>query len=1272
MSSSPATVPARLPVAAPLKARSPLPTARSTFTSTLNFLLAGATAAASAFAAPVARWDFGEEDISRVVAVGSIEREVPGPRPPEFPDFESSNTAARFDGKGSYYTFADPGPASSVDFTNGDAITLEAWVKLDPAKSAENVYIIGKGRTGAEGFAADNQNWALRLRTVAGQHCVNFLFATPKTAAANSAAAAPAKRDGHWHRWTTKSGFAPGTGWHHVAVTYRFGEPASIRGWIDGQSLPGTWDMGGATAAAPVVDDDAVWIGSSMKGAASASIHGSLDSVAIHREILSDAELKARFRRKGGPVVAKAAPAVMPDVGALPGGLVQMTFHEGMPAHDRWLNEGEKLPRETTRWAAANFLLPRLPLRYEEWGIRASWKPPVLARLAADVALPPGQHRVVLRARGLTRLWVDGALVATTKAHRGNSGGHEPMTPVATPPLPGLRPAPFGLQEVFGKITVASGAKPRVILETLIGGRAYRPEPGELTVAVETADGRSFSLLQAAGAQTEPVPLTDTAVTATLAAVEQSLAALDDQTRRAAATSQDAFWKNRHALARTWVEAHPAPVPPAKSGHPIDAFLQRKIEAALAASAQAPVAESREFHADILPILKNECFRCHGEKEKGGLKLNSLAAALKGGESGTPAVVPGKPAASELLTRLRSTDDDERMPPTGDRLKPAQIAALEKWIAAGAKWPAPPIPPASVALAPVIGDAAFLRRVYFDTVGVPPTEAEARAFLADTSPDKRARLADRLLADPRYADHWVSYWQDVLAENPSMLKPSLNNTGPFRFFLHEALRDGKPLDRLVTELILLRGSEREGGSAGFGLAADNDAPFAAKGHIVASAFLGIELQCARCHDSPYHSTKQKDLYALAAFFERKPITVPKSSTVPAAFFEKKNRESMIKVTLKPREPVAPEWPFAAVTGAADDPSLDALLQSPRDPRERLAALVTAPQNTRFAHVIVNRLWARLIGVGFVEPIHDWEGHAPSHPELLDWLAREFVAHGYDAKHLLRLIFTSQIYQRAATGENRTAAPELRFFAAPEPRRLAAEQVVDGLFAAAGQTMQVEELTLDPDARRGADTFVSLGSPTRSWMLSSLSNERDRPSLALPQAQAVADVLEAFGWTASRQSPINTRETDPNVLQPGVLANSVVSVWATRAAQGSALAELALAAPNPTALVESVFLRFYSRYPTAQESLPLVRALTPGFATRLLSASEIKNPPVPPALPTVSWGNHLRPEANSIKIELEQRHRAGPPGDPRLRSEWREIFEDLVWSVVNTREFVWLP
>jgi mono/diheme cytochrome c family protein len=1229
----------------------------------LPCLVLGALSAVAA--APVVRWDFGEEEFTRLEPVGAVQRDVPGPRPPEFPDFERTNTAAHLDGNGARFVLADPGAGSAYDFTNGDAITLEAWVKVDGAKSGDNLYVVGKGRTGAPGFAADNQNWALRLRLMNGQYAVNFLFATPRTREAG-------KSDAHWHRWTTKSGFVPGTGWHHVAVTYRFGEPESVRGWLDGKALPGVWDMGGATKAAPVVDDDAIWIGSSMQGGASASFRGSLDAVAIHREIVGEAELKARFRRTGGAVVAKAAPAVMPDLGTLPAGRVVATFHEGMPTHDRWLNDGEKLPAETVRWSGGEFLLPRLPLRYDDWGIRAGWKPPVLVRLASDVALPAGQHRVVLRARGLSRLWVDGKIVAVTTPQKGDSGGHDPVTPIATPPLPGLRPVPFGVQESFGEVTIPAGRSARVVLEHLSGGRRFRADPGELTVAVQAADGRTFHVLQAAGAAGEPVPLTDAAVNASLTRIEASLAALDDQNRRTAAKTREDFWGGRHRVAQAWVQKQPAVPVPAGAPHPIDAFLGAKITQAKAEAARTPEAAARQFHETVWPILRDECFRCHGEKEKGGLKLNSRAAALAGGESKHPAVVPGNPAASELLARIKHADDEERMPPKGGALKPEQIAILEAWVKAGAAWPAAPLAPETVALTPPIDDAAFLRRVTFDTVGLPPTEREVRAFLADRSADKRARVIDRLIADERWADQWVSYWQDVLAENPSMLKPSLNNTGPFRWYLHEALRDGKGMDRLVTELILLRGSEREGGSAGFGLAADNDAPFAAKGHIVASAFLGIELQCARCHDSPYHTTTQRDLYAIAALFERKSVTVPVSSTVPPAFFEKKARESLIKVTLKPKEPVAPVWPFAAQTGVVDDGSLDALMQNPRDPRERLATLLTAPANTRFAQVMVNRIWKRLMGAGFVEPAHDWEGRAASHPELLAWLARDFVTHGYDLRQLARLIFTSAAYQRAATGRNLTAPAEQRFFAAPEARRLSAEQVVDALFAVSGQPIDVEEITLDGEARRPADSFISLGAPRRAWMFASLSNERDRPSLNLPRAQMVVDVLEAFGWTGSRQNPRTDRETDANVLQPGALANSVVSIWVTRAAQGSELADLAVTAASPAALVERLFLRCYGRWPTAKERAPLVQALTPGFAQRVLPPAEVK--PVAPLrpLPSVSWANHLVAEANSIKLEQEQRARVGPPADPRLRAAWREVFEDVTWSLINTREFVWLP
>ena len=554
-------------------------------------------------------------------------------------------------------------------------------------------------------------------------------------------------------------------------------------------------------------------------------------------------------------------------------------------------------------------------------------------------------------------------------------------------------------------------------------------------------------------------------------------------------------------------------------------------------------------------------------------------------------------------------------------------------------------------------------------VGVPPTPAEARAFLADQGADKRVQLVDTLLADPRWADHWVSYWQDVLAENPNLLKPTLNNSGPFRFFLHEALRDDKPMDRLVTELVMMRGSVADGGSAGFALAADNDVPLAAKAHILSTAFLGVEMQCARCHDSPYHSTKQRDLFNLAAMLERKPLTLPATSTVPAAFFAKKGRQSLIKVSLKPGERIEPAWPFPALA-PIDIPTH--LLHNAQDSRERLAASLTRPENTRFAQVVVNRIWKRLLGAGLVEPAHDWEGHDASHPELLQWLAHDFVSHDYRLKHVVRQVLTSDVYQREARGNNLKATPDQRFFAAPDRRRLSAEQVLDSLFAGAGKPMPFEALTFDADGRMQPDRFLNLGRPQRAWQFTSLANERDRPSLSLPRAQAAIDVLEAFGWKGARQSPLNDRETDPNVLQPGILANGTLAIWISRLTEDSGLTTEALRARSPEELAESIFLRFLSRPPSPQECERLVALLGPGFEGRLVEGPSPENRPGPVHRPRVSWSNHLSEEANRVMLDDGRQARAGDPPTSRLRPEWREAMEDAVWSVFNLPEFVWMP
>jgi hypothetical protein len=599
---------------------------------------------------------------------------------------------------------------------------------------------------------------------------------------------------------------------------------------------------------------------------------------------------------------------------------------------------------------------------------------------------------------------------------------------------------------------------------------------------------------------------------------------------------------------------------------------------------------------------------------------------------------------------------------------------------------------AGVQPAPLADDYAFLRRLSLDVLGVIPSREQLEAFARDKSKERRARAIDRLLAEPGWADHWVSYWQDVLAENPGILKPMLNNTGPFRWWLRDSFVDNKPMDRFATELILMEGSLYYGGPAGFSMATDNDVPMAQKAQIVAQAFLGMQMQCARCHDAPYHDFKQEQLFSLAAMLRREPQAVPLSSSIPTnanIVIGKK-----VKVTLKPGSKVEPRWPFPQLA-SEDLPA--GVLRNDDDPRERLAALVTDPRNERFARVLVNRVWKRYLGWGLVEPVDDWSAELPlgsnehagtnapsrssalqnadraSHPELLDFLARQLVTHDYDLKHVARLILNSQAYQRATRPDGSIQKPATeRLFAAPARRRLRAEQLVDSLFAAVGKPFRSEELNMDVDGRRPVKDFNNLGTPARAWEFTSLSNERDRPALSMPRAQSIVDALCAFGWRESRQSPQTVRDHDPNVLQPAALANGLVANGRiARLSEDSAITALALEDRALPELVRELFLRVLSRPPTADELKVFSAQLSEGFADRRLKPSGSAAQKSGPTRP-VSWSNHLNPEATRIKQSQERAARAGDSPSDRLRADWRERMEDAVWALVNSPEFVFVP
>ena len=567
---------------------------------------------------------------------------------------------------------------------------------------------------------------------------------------------------------------------------------------------------------------------------------------------------------------------------------------------------------------------------------------------------------------------------------------------------------------------------------------------------------------------------------------------------------------------------------------------------------------------------------------------------------------------------------------------------------------------ARVAPSPLTSDAEFLRRLSLDVRGVVPSFSELRAFLGDPSANKRSAWIDRFLDDPAWADHWVAYWQDVLAENPGILKPKLNNTGPFRWWIHESFLDNKPLDRFVTELVLMEGSRYGGGPAGFGMATQNDVPMAAKAHVVATAFLGVEMKCARCHDAPFHSYKQKDLFRLAAMLKRGAQKVPVTSTIGAS---KTERDSLlVEATLKAGSVVEPGWPFASLSVE----SVGELLRNPNDSRERLAVTLTAPSNLRFARVLANRFWTRYLGRGLVASLEDWESAKPTHPELLDHLAYELIDSGYDAKHLARMILNSHSYQRRPASEKRAAA----LFAGPERRRLTAEQLLDSLFRVAGKRFESEPLTLDVDARRPVTAFLNLGRPERAWQMVTLSNERDRPALAMPVAQSLLDVLVAFGWRQTRQAPQSQRDEEPTPLQPLILGNGIVGQRVVTLSDDHRLTPLCLNAASVAELVEGLVGHVLSRKSTAREMELFTELLEPGFDERVVPGAPVQQRSGPRH--AVSWSNHLSAEATEIKLELERRLLLGDPPTQRLRADWRERVEDSMWALVNSPEFLFVP
>ncbi|MCL4200845.1 MAG: DUF1553 domain-containing protein [Pirellulaceae bacterium] len=1058
-------------------------------------------------------------------AVGKIALRVDGPRPGDYPSFAAENQAIEISGNG-HLRVRDPGADSPLDFALGDNITLEAWVLPDAVRDGGYSYIVGKGRTENAGFARDNQNYALRLAGGNGSAGVAFLFRS-------------AGADGDWHRWTSEFAMPVDGGWHHVAVTYTFGKPDSIRGYVDGDPLSGKWDMGGATDRGPVVDDDELWIGSSMGGSPSSTFQGRIDEVAIYRSSLTAERISARYHYSGIDDED--------DLSEVPDDSLVVDIFEGIPDKMSWQIKHRRL---AARYATDHFAFAEVPNKYTPRGVKDDWASPFLLRATGYATIPAGPQRILLRCRNAARLSMDGQKIAETRFHNMPASGHGQVQELDASLAPNIRPLPRGDSQTVVEIE-GDGQRHLFQLEVIVGGRKLRPELGETSVSVAAPGGDFFVL-----GPIDSFPLTDRGWTEFQDRQLAELRFLNAERRSAASAEETEYWHWRHELARSILAEKPGIQPPTVSAdfpanNAIDRFLGARLE--------------------------------------------------KAGE--TPA--------------------------------------------------------------PLSGDLEFLRRLSLDVTGTIPTTEQIDQFLADREPNRRARWIDRMLASDGWADHWVGYWQDVLAENPNIVNPTLNNTGPFRWWIHESFWNNTPLDRMVTELVMMEGSEYFGGPAGFGMATQNDAPMAAKAHILGQAFLALEMKCARCHDAPYHDLLQSDLFSTAAMLRRGPQEVPATSTIPGG--DEAVKSLLVEVTLKPGERVPPVWVFEDLI---PNEVPDGVLRSADDSRERLAALITSPRNRRFAQVIANRLWHRYLGRGLIEPVDDWEYADPSHPELLDYLADELIASGYDLKHLARLILNSHTYQRIPRSPETISSTSHYLFAAPVMRRMTAEQLVDSLFVAAGKPFDAGRMSIDIDGARAFNQSLDLGVPRRAWQFASMSNERDRPSLSLPFVHPFVTLLETFGWRSSRQDPLTVRNQEATVLQPAIMANGTITSQVSRLTDDSRLTEIALMDQPLDALIDHLYLRLLTRPPGETERAMFHELLAKGYEQRRIDAPLVERPRLPRGL--VSWSNHLHPQANVIQVQLEEAVRQGDPPTARLDADWRQRMEDMVWTLINSPEFVFVP
>jgi hypothetical protein len=453
---------------------------------------------------------------------------------------------------------------------------------------------------------------------------------------------------------------------------------------------------------------------------------------------------------------------------------------------------------------------------------------------------------------------------------------------------------------------------------------------------------------------------------------------------------------------------------------------------------------------------------------------------------------------------------------------------------------------------PGCDDATFLRRAHLDVIGRLPMPEETRAFLADPAPDRRVRLVDRLLERPEYADYWANQWADLLRPNP--YRVGIKAVFNLDAWLRDAFRRNQPYNQFVRELLTAQGSTfRNGAVTVFRDRREPDEITT----MVSQLFLGIRLECAKCHHHPFEVWSQDDFYSFAAYFSRIGRKGTGLSTPISGGEEVIYTATSGSVTHPVTERVLPPRPLF---GKAPVPA-------GRDPRRALADWIVRDDNPYFAKVLVNRLWADMMGRGLVDPVDDLRAtNPPSNGPLLDALAEDFRKNGYDLKKLIRTILTSHVYALSSLPNERNVG-DTRNYSRHYRQRLRAEVLLDA----------VSDITGIPE------TFAAMPPGSRA--------------MALWTVRSQSIFLDSFGRPDPNQDPPCERTSDTTVVQALHLMNAP-NLHKKVTDEAGRMAKLAASKRTLAEIVDELYLLVYCRMPSAEERRVCLDVFaTPGVSRR---------------------------------------------------------------------------